>query len=188
MTTQPAMDGDDSVARDTWLNSLIVGIFKLIHHLEQDNFDSERYRGVAPNSFFYEHHAAYFGFFLKNLTSFFAARQLMSDEQSRSLYDQLILFRILGHLHVRLPFNTPEATNYHAVTDQWKIEDTPDHGLLGTLAIFAVPFDEGPMRLKCWAGNIAASFLFRQYFYARDGEVVAPSARRWRYRRRRLLW
>lgn len=176
MTTESGTDNVDSTARETWLNRLIADIFKLMHHFEQDNFDSERYPGVPSNTFFYDRHAAYFAFFLKHVSSFFDARQLLCDEQSKEIFDQLILFRILGHLHVRLPFNTPEATNYHAITDQWKIEDTQDKSSLGTLAIFAVPFDEGPMRLKCWAANVAWTFLFRQYFYARGGEIIAPAS------------
>ena len=165
MTTQLDADNVDSIPRETWLNRLIITMFKLLHHLEQNNFDANRYRGAAPNSFFYEHHASYFGFFLKNVPSFYEARQLLCDEQSRNLFDQLILFRILGHLHVRLPFNTPEAMNYHEITDQWKIEDTQDTTLLGTLAVFAVPFAEGPMRLKCWSANIAWTFLFSSVFF-----------------------
>ena len=165
----------DSSSADAWLNGLIVDMFKLIHHFEPDNFDSARYRGMPANTFFYQSHAAYFSFLLKNSLRFHQARQLLADERSKTLFDQLVLFRLLGHLHVRLPFNTPEATNYLQITDQWKIEDTLETTPLGTLAIFEVPFDEGPMRLKCWPANIAWTFLFRQYFFQRDGQTIAPA-------------
>jgi len=99
----------------------------------------------------------------------------MVDEASRALFDQLILFRILGHHHVRLPFNTPEAREYLSITDTWKVEDTQDTSPFGPLAIYAVPLDDMEIRAKCWGANVAWTFLFQQYYFDRDGEVLAPA-------------
>jgi FkbM family methyltransferase len=30
--------------------------------------------------------------------------------------------------------------------------------------------------MKCWSGNVAASFLYSQYFFYRDGESIAPES------------
>ena len=103
MNIQPGESSAEFAARDAWLRALTVRMFQLMHHFESDNFDAARYQGIAPNTFFFERHADYFGFFLKNARSFFQARCLLSDGQSKALFDQLILFRILGHMHVRLP-------------------------------------------------------------------------------------
>src|SRR5438552_13192261 len=106
---------------DDWLNQLLLRMFQLLHTIVKDNFDSERYRDVAPTTFFYDQHATYFSFFVKSAPTFFQARCLLSDDTSKSLFDQLILFRILSHLHVRLPFNTPEAREYRSVTETWRV-------------------------------------------------------------------
>src|SRR5205823_157450 len=105
-----------------WLESLVGRMFQLLHNFETDNFDPERYRNVPPNAFFADRHAAYFTFFLKNVEHFFHSRQLLADETSRALYDQLILFRLLGHLHVRLPFNTSENRAHIGTAASWRVE------------------------------------------------------------------
>jgi FkbM family methyltransferase len=158
-----------------WMDTVFVRMFRSMHTLERDNFDADRYRGVSPTSFPADHHAAYLAFVVRNAESFHRARSLMADETSKALFDQLVLFRILGHLHVRLPFSTPEAREQRSVTESWKVEETTDSGLLGPLSIFAVPLDDMEIRVKCWSENVAAMFLNQQYYFDRDGEVVAPA-------------
>jgi FkbM family methyltransferase len=176
MNIHPGENAAEFADSDAWLRMLIVRMFQLMHHFEPDNFDGGRYQGIAPNTFFFERHADYFGFLLKNARNFFQARCLLSDEQSKALYDRLVLFRILGHMHVRLPFNTPGVLDFDSVTSQWKIEDSNDVGMFGPLAVFAIPTDSGVLRIKCWSGNVAASFLYSQYFFYRDGESIAPES------------
>jgi len=159
---------------EQWRRALLFRMFQLMHCYERDNFDVLRYRSIDPKAYFVSHHADYFDFFLHNSQHFFMARSLLADEQSRTLYDQLVLFRILGHMHVRLPFNTPEALTFPEKVDRWKVRDTDDVGVFGPLAIYAVPTEHGELRMKCWSGNVAATILFSQYFYYRDGESVAP--------------
>jgi FkbM family methyltransferase len=157
---------------ERWLEDLIVRMFHLLHNFEQDNFDADRYRNEPPNAFFADRHAAYFAFFLKNVERFFQARQLLDDEASRTLYDQLILFRVLGHLHARLPFNTPENRKHIATAASWRVEDTEDAGAYGPLSIFLVPRRD--IRVKGWKENVAWTFLYRQYFFERSGVAIKP--------------
>ncbi len=60
-------------------------MFQLMHNVEQDNFDADRYRNVPTNAFFADSHAHYFAFLLKNIERFFHSRQLLEDERSRKL-------------------------------------------------------------------------------------------------------
>lgn len=151
-------------------------VFERMHQVEADNFDARRYRDVPPNAFFYELHARYFLFVEAHRDDFFAARTLLADEASRSLFDQLVLFRILGHMHVRLPFNTPETRRHLAKANEWKVEATADAGVFGPLSIFAVPIDDDVLCFKCWDGNVAAGLLAHQYYFERDGVTIAPGA------------
>jgi FkbM family methyltransferase len=161
-------------AYERWLEELLVRMFHLLHSFEVDNFDSDRYRNQPPNAFFADHHAGYFTFLLKNTESFFHSRQLLLDEASRALYDQLILFRVLGHLHVRLPFNTQENRAHIATAASWRVEDTEDAGAYGPLSVFLVPGQEHDIRVKGWKGNITWTFLYRQYFFERGGVAIKP--------------
>src|SRR5271167_3522593 len=120
---------------ERWTDDLLLRMFQLMHHFEQDNFDSVRYGNQLVNVFLPDRHAAYFCFWLKNSEKFFRSRQLLEDESSRELYDRLILFRILGHLHVRLPFNTTENRAHIATAESWRLEETKDIGAFGPLSI-----------------------------------------------------
>jgi FkbM family methyltransferase len=158
-----------------WQDEIIVRMFKLMHSFEPDNFDAVRYRGESPTAFYYERHAAYFSFFLRNVREFHLARSLLGDAESRELFDLIVLFRTLGHMHVRLPFNTPEMRARAAVPDTWKLYDTPDAGMFGPLALFSVPTAGPDIAVKCWKENIEATFLTRPYYFERGGVRVAPS-------------
>jgi FkbM family methyltransferase len=158
-----------------WLDDLVDRMFQLMHKVEQDNFDATRYRDMPANAFFADRHSHYFAFLLKNVEHFFHARQLLEDETSRALYDQLILFRVLSHLHVRLPFNTPENRAHIATAASWRVEDTEDAGAFGPLSIYRVPGREGDIRVKGWKENITWTFLYLQYFFERGGVEIKPA-------------
>ena len=163
-------------AHQQWLDNLLKRMFQLMHNVEQDNFDPDRYRGIPPNAFFADRHAAYLTFLLSNAERFFHSRQLLEDEASRALYDQLILFRLLGHIHVRLPFNTPQNRAHVATAAGWRVEDTEDVGAFGPLSIFRVPGRDRDIRVKGWKENVAWTFLYRQYFFARNEVEIKPAA------------
>src|SRR5262249_26172340 len=77
--------------------------------------------------------------------------------------------------HVRLPYNNAETRAYRETADAWKVADTGDAGLLGPLAIYAVPWDGEEIRVKCWKENVEATFLSRQYYFERGDDRVAPA-------------
>jgi len=155
---------------EAWYTAIVTRMYQLVHAFEPDNFDAERYADVSPATYFYELHAAYFVFFTKRADAFFAARNLLADDESRSLFDQLILYKALGHQHVRLPFNTPESRGYRNVTAQWEIGNAADG-----LTRFAVPAEGGSIRMECWHGNVAANVIWRQYWFERDGHLIMPT-------------
>ncbi len=172
-------DSGASASVDTgqnqWFEEMIRAMFRLLHHYEQGNFDAARYlREVQPNVFFPDKHAAYFLFLLKYCDEFFRARALLADKASRDLYDQLLLFRLLGHMHVRLPFNNDETKTYDEIANSWRLHETNDGGAFGKLSIFQIPVMGQDIRVKCWRENVAATFLTRQYYLNRDGSNVEP--------------
>src|SRR6266487_2916334 len=152
----------------TWLALIFREIFRLIHNHEQDNFDDFRFPEAQRNTFFYEMHAAYLGILIENADAFHSARNLLADQASRDLFDSLILFRLLGHLHVRLPLKNHAALHGRHISAEWKIDETGDLGAFGPLSIFAVPYKGSEVWVKCGASNVAATFLSGQYHFERD--------------------
>jgi FkbM family methyltransferase len=94
---------------------------------------------------------------------------LLADEESKALYDQLIVVQIPGHLHVRLPFNNSATLEQTAIAGTWKVAETSDSGMFGPLAIYSVPMANREIRVKCWAGNAAATFMYGQLLFLSGG-------------------
>src|SRR5271165_2890790 len=103
------MADETSSSSKTWLASIFQEMFRLMHNQEQDNFDDFRFPEQLRNAFFYDAHARYLSFLVQNANAFHAARELFEDLASRDLFDNLVLFRLLGHLHVRLPVTNRET-------------------------------------------------------------------------------
>ncbi|MEP7063046.1 MAG: FkbM family methyltransferase [Betaproteobacteria bacterium] len=169
------MNEEPVVTSKAWLASIMVDLFRSVHNQEQDNFDSFRYPEAHRNAFFYDAHARFLGYLNEHLDSFHASRALLEDQPSRDLFDKLILYRLLGHLHVRLPFNNPETIQRMQVPDEWKIDDTGDMGMFGPLSIFSVPHKGSNIWMKGWTSNVAAAFLSEQYYFDRAGIRIAPA-------------
>lgn len=157
-----------------WREALFVEMFSLLHAHERDNFDVRRYGEEARNAFFFRMHGQYLHFLVTNLEKFFAARSLLADTTSQHLFDQLILFRLLGHMHVRLPTNTPDAAQRLRVPETWKVDDTSDSGMFGPLSIYSVPYAGVNVWVKGWSGNVAATFLSGQYRLERPNISIGP--------------
>ena len=158
-----------------WFAKIVTRMFELMHNVEPDNFDARRYRDVPENAFFFEQHAGFFLFFEQHRNDFHAARSLLADQASQELFDQLLLYRLLGHTHVRLPFDRAAYLRALQTADGWKVETTSDVGLLGPLSIFAVPIGDDVLCLKCWNGNIATGLVNHQYYFRRGGVTIEPS-------------
>lgn len=155
-----------------------VGLFRRMmtsmHKFEPDNFDALRYQGMDPHSFFLDAHARYLDYFTVHSEDFYRARQLLADSASRELFDVLLLYRILGHLHVRLPLSDPIKKEARIpVPEDWKVADSGEQTEYGPLSVFCVPVDGKQIWIKGWAANISA-WLGHQYYFERTGERVAP--------------
>src|SRR5215471_11693799 len=154
-----------------WLAFIFREMFRLMHNQESDNFDEVRSPPEHRNAFFFENHAFYLAHLVENVNAFHAARALLADESSRHLFDELVLFRLLGHLHVRLP----AKGRRRPVPPEWKVDDTSDIGMFGrSLSIFSVPYKGSEIWVKCGASSVAATFLSGQYYFDRGGIRIGP--------------
>jgi FkbM family methyltransferase len=168
------MAEEKSPSSRTWLASIFREMFRLMHAHEADNFDDFRYPKAHGTTFFYDSHAEYLSFLTEHKDAFHAARSLLEDDVSRDLFDRLVLFRLLGHLHVRLPVDNRDLLRRRTVPVEWKIDDTGDLGMFGPLSIFSVPYKGLKVWVKCGASNVAATFLSGQYHFDRGGVRIGP--------------
>jgi FkbM family methyltransferase len=150
------------------------------HETVPDNYDPVRfgYDGVdRSHQFDVGRHAAYLKFFFDNASALCDVWRALDDDESRRLFRRLILYRLLGHLHVAI---RPGA--------DWANEDalyakarTYDRGesRLGVRGMFGpihhhtdVPAAQGTLALDCWTGNVVYTTMKRQYFLARGALAV----------------
>jgi FkbM family methyltransferase len=104
---------------------------------------------------------------------------LLRDEASRSLFVRLLLYRLLGHLHVRIKDDataSSEAALNNTVA-AWRNGPStlPLKGAFGGMDHFeGVPFAGQSLAFDCWAGGLVALALRGQYHFDRPHVRICP--------------
>ncbi len=161
----------------------IDGVFSLfyqkMHVLESENYDADRfsYDNVDRSRVFYiQEHKEYLKFFVREYSQIFKTYQSLIDEESKNVFMDFILFQMLGSLHVKLKTNTPE--NWEIREKVKSLPYTPSplrlESQFGPLNHYELSIDGQPINLDCWWQNIAYSFVFKQYFFNREGIQISP--------------
>ena len=169
-----------SSLRTEFFETVLHRLLSCMRKRQPDNFDFNRFSfdGVdRSNDFNAAYHEQNLSLFIANHERFEQTWNSLKDQQSRDLFLELILWRLAGHLHVRL--STNNALYWHLHKDALTVPSVPSRldftGVFGPLR----HYDEiraGGRRLKidCWPGSIAHAFFLKQYFFQRDGVAIAP--------------
>ena len=159
---------------------LMTEFLNRMQRWESDNYDARRfsYDGVDRSKHFdLEKHKRYLCFVINRYGKLFETWQLLADDASRLLFVELILYRLMGHLHVRLKTNTPEywATRERLRSLPREPSKLKFRGLFGPLEHFSgIDFAGEGISADVWDVNVEYSFVFHQYHYDRDGVVIRP--------------
>lgn len=159
-----------------WVDSILNEFFRLMHHRETGNFDQSRFPNNREDQFLTDYHRANLKYFFAHQPDLFCTWSKLGNEESRAFFNQLLLYRMLGPMHVRLPTNTQDYWDKRAETDTLIVGDADETGLFGNLHQFELDFLGQHLRLKAWRNNVVATFLLKQYFYDRGNEHVLPEA------------
>ncbi|MBK7016630.1 MAG: FkbM family methyltransferase [Sulfuritalea sp.] len=181
---EPA-NGRDMVAQ--FRGELLQDLYGYRYQEVADNFDKYRFGfdGVDRSRMVdVKRLAAYLDFVITHLDKFIAASQLFADGHSQALFYKLMLYRCLGHLHLRLreDFTAKTLDEMYARAAGYETGPSPIQfeGLFGPIRHHEnVPTDGEPVALDAWTGNVAYALGHgdhRQYFFNRDGVRVAPAA------------
>jgi len=112
---------------------------------------------------------------LDRRTEYERAADLFADEQSVSLYRELLIFRALGPIRYALPLSTPGYINLYREEQAFRIAgSTRPRPPWRPLSIFRVEFLGHPIELEVWDGDLTAYFSLRQYFFDRGGVRIQP--------------
>lgn len=167
---------------EEFLNGVLREFYRRMHGRAADNYDVARfsYDGVdRSQEVNLRQLATYMAFFTREYRAFFQTYNLLADEASKQLFLRLIMYRLAGHLRVRIKDDagqTQEAALY-AQAEGWLQGDSelPLGGAFGGLKAYrGVPYNGAQVDLDGWPGSIVYTYLKRQYLYERDGVRIRP--------------
>ena len=143
-----------------------------------DNFDQDRYGAaespeqIARSTAFAAHA---FDAMQRGGGEFAAVAQLLADVESRQWWNSLILYRLLGHRHVRLPSHNAAHWEARERARQAGGDGSGLVGGSGESRRFALDGAHGaPIVFDGWWANVAWTFFLRQYYFSRGGVEIAP--------------
>jgi len=163
----------------TWV---LDAFYKDIHHLEENNYDYARfsYDGVDRSKEFHIGiHCTYMDWFISNAENIFTAFSRLADDKSKSLYLDLIRFRLAGHLHMRINSNVPnlasEAKKFKEIFREEK-SNIVSSGIFGELVFYDAEWNGVRYTLDSIRDALALipTLVYRQYFFERNGVVIKP--------------
>jgi len=176
-SAQPEVSGSPDIG-SPFFDHLMGRFFQTLGAFQKDNFDRERFRVPADYEprFYPDFQHEQFRFMVHNWKDFEKAHAIFEDAASRDLYEELMLFRLLGPCYKRLPTNNERHWASRAAAHTYRTGSSGFRGVFGPLERFTLDFCGETVDLQCWAPGIAWSFLLRQYYFQRDGATVQPSA------------
>lgn len=170
------------------LNSVLRNQFISV----EDNFDHLRFpkifhspnyrlQNIVPNWLIeLRRHLIYFIFFLRNKSALHQTYQLMTDEDSKQLFINLIVFRMTGGRHFKIKWNSGwKEENEIMCCARTYVKDIStidvSHPLFGSLLHHEnIPTESEPISLDCWSANIAYTAFKKQYYLDRNNISVKP--------------
>jgi len=162
-----------------FVDEILWNYYQKIHQYMENNWDIYRFGfdGIdRSKDFDINKHLNYFKFIFTNTGHIFNSYSLLSDDESKKWLNNIILFRLLSHLHVKLPTNTP--TFWKSCENVKKLDMGPSEldfsGIMGPLSKFKINFENHEIALDCWWQNIVWTFLFKQYYFARNNVHIRP--------------
>jgi FkbM family methyltransferase len=161
----------------------VIGDFLIaMHRTVPDNYDARRYNldgGDHSREFSVREHSFFLDWFHRHHHELYQAQQALQDEASRALFKSLVLFRLGGHLHVRIPSAVQRNADRLLAFQQTALPGPCDlqlDGLFGQLAHYDFEWDGRHFEIDCIKDGLAPTLVLGQYVYERAGIRIAPEA------------
>jgi hypothetical protein len=125
------------------MKSMMHEFLLLSHVKEKGNFDHMRFDSSLKRTLLLDFHLRHLLYFMDHRDALFATRLLLADEDSRTLFDRLILYRLLDQTHVRLPTNMADFWQKRGQVQQFMQGDAEEGGIFGKP--YCMPLSERDM-------------------------------------------
>lgn len=167
---------------EQFFDSIMIEFYQKCHEYTSNNWDYERYPREMEALFLVEKHLLHMKHFITNLARYYNIYSALADPESKSLYRLLILYRLLGQLHVKLPFNTPEHWEVREKTSTYRIGPGPlgldfmgsPVDLYSLIPPGSYAAERTALTIETTRLSLYWSFFSGQYFFDRNGVTVMP--------------
>jgi FkbM family methyltransferase len=163
-------------------NDILRSFYHSLHRTVDDNYDRTRFSfdGVdRSKTLSVDPLIAYFKFFNDNIDGIYGTYLALADAESRKLFVNLILYRMVGHVHLRIREGWTGSWLSHHEQEMKRLSagdaDVNVGGIFGPLQRYVnFPFRNKKLNILCWPTNMVANFVMGQYFYENGGVRVQP--------------
>lgn len=157
-----------------WKEDFYREYYELLAVAIPDNIDRFRFAERKDSQFLTSWHHGEFAALSANFDAAFVTRGLFADDASRTLFDLLLLFRLLGQTHVSLPlyprFKALETKTLEALG----VSSHRDIGSPMALTDVDVNSFDRSFHVRCLPINILQTFFVHQYYVDRPSLSIAP--------------
>lgn len=162
-------------------NKVYGSFYKAINSTQKDNYDYGRFRHLPEENrdkFETSKHLEYFLYFDKNIHEYYNTYTLLDDTDSRELFCDLIVFRLLGHIKTkisRLDYSTllklSKSVNIIYHFNESPINDEIENTKLNHYK--NVPAGNNK-RLTIHCGGLTTNIILKQYYYSNKSIRIQP--------------
>jgi FkbM family methyltransferase len=159
--------------KQTFLHAILQQFYASIHTIEEDNYDLTLFDPKNVKKFNAERHTQLASHFFDNYDQYYTTFMLLADHASQDLFLRLIVFKLLGHNHVRITDRrwSDQAEAIEQLNEHIEGQSKFDAQMLGRqVQHFAkIPFEGHKLDLDCIELNLLHCVANRQYYFERDG-------------------
>ncbi len=139
------------------------------------NIDDWRFPNREPKRYDPEALLNQISFLHENRGALDNAAALLKDDASRALLAEVMAYRALGPMHVKLPTNTPAYWDGYTRAAEWECESFHEpRAPQWEFGKYRFNVDETPLDINCWVADIVFTFIYRQYYFERQGVRIQP--------------
>ncbi len=152
--------------------------FQSIHANQSNNWDERRF-GPENRSFNVDAAAFQMRFALANFDHYAWVYEQLSDAASRDYLIRFILYKVLGHTHVRFPQITPEFRELYNSVESYLVSRAPGPFPFQWLPVpiyvnrYQLPFCGNTLKVNTSDVSLLETLLFDQYRYQQGGIDIA---------------
>lgn len=159
---------------------VLKSFFHAAHKRESNNYDFSRFGTFESGKemvFETDRHIVALNWYFQRIVKLFHSWNLLSDNASKALFIELLLFRLLGHLHVRIhadPLLLNDAVAEFKNRTKGVESTSEVSGMFGSLIDFDFEWNGEHYAATLSAGGLANKLIRRQYFFQRGNTTIAP--------------